>query len=73
MPIGTTLETLVAWAGTNLGFEFSVINTASGTITLDSTETGVTSVGTMTVLTGISARFLIRRTAANTFVVYRIG
>jgi len=73
MPVGSTLETLVAWAGTNLGFEFSIINTASGTITLDATETGVTSVGTMTVLTGISARFRIRRTAANTFIVYRLS
>ena len=72
MPLGSTLETLVAWAGTNLGFEFSLINTASGTITM-ALNTGVTLVGTMTVLTGISARFRIRRTAANTFVLYRIG
>jgi hypothetical protein len=72
MPVGATLETLVAWAGVNLGFDFSLINTASGTITLDATETGVTSVGTMTVLTGISACFRIRRTAANTFIVYRV-
>jgi hypothetical protein len=73
MALGTTLETLVTWAATNLGFDFSIINTASGTITLDATEVGVTSVGTMTVLTGISAQFRIRRTAANTFIVYRIG
>ena len=72
MPIGTTLETLVSWAGIDLGFNFTIINTASGTITLDATETGVTSVGTMTVLTGISATFRIRRTAANTFIVYRV-
>jgi hypothetical protein len=71
MPLGTTLETLVTWAGTNLGFEFSVINTASGTITM-AVNTGVTAVGTLTVLTGISARFLIRRTAANTFIMYRV-
>jgi hypothetical protein len=71
MPLGTTMETLVTWAGTNLGFEFSVINTASGTITM-AVNTGVTAVGTLTVLTGISARFLIRRTAANTFIMYRV-
>jgi len=71
MPLGTTLETLIPWAGVNLGFEFSIINTASGTVTM-AVNTGVTSVGTLTVLTGISARFRIRRTAANTFVMYRI-
>lgn len=71
MPLGTTLETLVNWPGTNLGFDFSVINTASGTITM-AVNTGVTNVGTLTILTGISARFRIRRTAANTFVMYRI-
>jgi len=71
MPTGTTLNTLISWAGTNLGFDFSVINTASTTITM-AINTGVTSVGTLTVLTGISARFRIRRTAASTYVMYRV-
>jgi len=71
MPTGTTLNTLISWAGTNLGFDFSVINTASSTITM-AVNTGVTSVGTLTVLTGISARFRIRRTAASTYVMYRV-
>ena len=71
MPTGTTLNTLISWAGTNLGFDFSVINTASSTITM-AINTGVTSVGTLTVLTGISARFRIRRTAASTYVMYRV-
>jgi len=72
MPTGTTLNTLVTWSGVDLGFDFSVINTASGTITM-AVSTGVTFVGTLTVLTGISARFRIRRTAASTYIVYRIG
>jgi hypothetical protein len=72
MPLGTTLDTLVTWAGVDLGFDFSVINTASGTITM-AVNTGVTFVGTLTVLTGISARFRIRRTAASTYIVYRIA
>lgn len=73
MPLGTTLETLATWATTGIAYDFYVINTASGTITLDATEVGVTSVGTMTIATGVSAQFRIRRTAANTFVVYRLG
>ena len=71
MPTGTTLNTLISWAGTNLGFDFSVVNTATSTITM-AVNTGVTSVGTLTVLTGISARFRIRRTAASTYVMYRV-
>ena len=72
MPLGTTLETLASWMTTGIGYDFYIVNTASGTITLDATEVGVTSVGTMTIATGVSAQFRIRRTAANTFVVYRL-
>ena len=72
MALGTTLETLATWATTNIAYDFYVVNTASGTITL-AVNTGVTSVGTLTVLTGVSAQFRIRRTAANTFVLYRLG
>jgi hypothetical protein len=73
MPLGTTLETLVLfWAATNLGYDFSVINTASGTITM-AVNTGVTSLGGLTIATGVSARFRIRRTAANTFILYRLS
>jgi hypothetical protein len=72
MPLGTTLETLVTWAATNLGYDFSVINTASGTITM-AVNTGVTSLGGLTIATGVSAQFRIRRTAANTFILYRLS
>jgi hypothetical protein len=72
MPLGTTLDTLVTWAGVDLGFDFSLINIASGTITMAST-TGVSTFGGMTITTGTSARFRIRRTAASTYVLYRIA
>lgn len=72
MPLGTTMETLVPWAAVNLGYDFTVINTASGTITM-AVNTGVTSLGGLTIATGVSARFRIRRTAANTFILYRLG
>ena len=72
MPLGTTLESLATWATTNVAYDFYVINTASGTITF-AVNTGVTSLGTLTVATGVSAQFRIRRTAANTFVLYRLG
>jgi len=72
MPLGTTLDTLANWAAVDVGYDFVIINTASGTITM-AVNTGVTSIGTLTVLTGISARFRIRRTAASTYILYRIG
>ena len=72
MPLGTTLETLISWSSVNLGYDFYVINTASGTVTM-AANTGVTFVGRLTVLTNIAGQFRIRRTAANTFIVYRIN
>jgi fibronectin-binding autotransporter adhesin len=72
MPLGTTLETLVAWVSVDMAYDFTIINTASGTITM-AVNTGVTSLGGLTIDTGDSAQFRIRRTAANTFVLYRLS
>jgi len=72
MPLGTTLETLVSWTAVNLAYDFTVINTATGTITM-AVNTGVTSLGSLTIATGASAVFRIRRTAANTFIMYRLS
>jgi len=72
MPLGSTLDTLIVWATIDIGFEFSVINTASGTITI-AANTGVTTLGGLTIATGLSAKFRIRRTAASTYVMYRIS
>ena len=71
MALGTTLETLATWATTNIGYDFFVINTATGVITM-AVNTGVTSLGSLTVAIGASAHFRLRRTAANTFVMYRL-
>ena len=71
MPLGTTLETLATWATTNIAYDFYVINTATGVITMAG-NTGVTTLGSLTVGIGASAHFRIRRTAANTFVLYRL-
>ena len=71
MPLGSTLETLATWATTNIGYDFFVINTATGIITM-AVNTGVTSLGLLTIAAATSAHFRIRRTAANTFVLYRL-
>lgn len=72
MPLGTTLEAIATWVWNNTAYNFTVINTASGTITV-AANTGVTTLGALTIATGTSAQFRIRRTAANTFVLYRLS
>ena len=72
MPLGTTLESITTWIGNDIGYDFAIINTASGTITI-AANTGVTALGLLTIATGTSAQFRIRRTAANTFVLYRLS
>ena len=71
LPTGATLETLVTWSAVDQSFEFTIVNTATGTITL--AANGNTTLGALTVNTGVSATFRLRRTAANTFTMYRIG
>jgi hypothetical protein len=72
MPTGNSLDGLINWAGVNLGFDFSLINSASATVSLG-LNTGVTNVGILSVTASTSARFRIRRTAASTYVVYRLA
>jgi hypothetical protein len=71
MPLGSTLDTLADWSTTNIAYDFVIINTASGTITM-AVNTGVTSLGSLSITTGTSARYRIRRTAASTYVLYRL-
>jgi hypothetical protein len=74
LPTGTALDTYYTGVpAVNIGYDFHIVNTASGTITVAVGASGMTSVGTLTVATGVSAHFRLRRTAANTFVLYRLG
>jgi hypothetical protein len=72
MPTGSTLDSLADWTQSNVGYDFIVINTrATGTITM-AVNTGVTSVGSLSVLANISARYRIRRTGFGNYILYRI-
>jgi hypothetical protein len=74
LPTGTALDTAFARVPTtNIGFDWFVVNSASGIITIAVGASGMTSVGTLTIATGVSAQFRLRRTAANTYVLYRLG
>lgn len=70
LPTGTNIEGALTWSANNVSLDWYVINTASGTITIGAN--GNTTLGGLTIATGTSAHFRIRRTAANTFTVYRL-
>jgi hypothetical protein len=72
LPTGTNIEGgLPATFPTNMSFDVSVINTGSGTATI--AANGNTTVGALTVAAAASGLFRFRKTAANTYTVYRIS
>lgn len=74
MPTGTDLDAAFQELQTNQGFQWSTINLAAATFTITIVaSTGHTLVGNMVVAANTSARFLSRKTSANTFVTYRIA
>jgi len=72
LPTGSNMEGGFSGIYTNMTFAWSVINTGSGICTIGA-GTAHTIVGSGTVAIGASARFTSRRTAANTFVSYRLS
>lgn len=69
---GSAMDTALGTVmGVDTGFYWSVINTGGNTLTVTASS-GHTIVGTATVLTVVSGRFFTRRTAANTWVTYRV-
>ena len=73
MPTGTAIEGGVpATFPVDMSFDFSVINTGSGVVTLG-TAAGLTLTGGMTVAAAASGLFRVRKTALNTYTVYRIS
>ena len=73
LPTGTLIEGgLPATFPTNMSFDVSFINTGAALLTIG-TATDLTLVGTMTVATLTSAMLRFRKTATNTYTVYRIS
>jgi len=72
-PTGTNIEGgLPSGFTIDMSFDFSIINTGGGTVTLGP-ATGITRVGAMAVSTGTSTMFRVRKTGANAYTMYRIG
>jgi hypothetical protein len=73
LPTGTLIEGGVpATFPVDMSFDFSVINTGSGVVTLG-TAAGLTLVGGMTVAAAASGLFRVRKTATNTYTIYRLA
>lgn len=73
LPTGTDIEGgVIASLPVDEAFDFSVIVTGAGATTL-LTAAGLTLVGSMVVAAGASGRFRVRKTALNTYTVYRIA
>ena len=73
LPTGTLIEGgVITSLPVDGAFDFSVINTGTGVATLG-TATGLTLVGSMAVVNATSGRFRVRKTATNTYTVYRIS
>ena len=71
MPTGTAIETgIFASLPVDSAIRFVVISTGGGGPTI-ATNTGVTLVGVMNVATASSATFILRKTATNTYTLYR--
>ena len=73
LPTGANLDLATEWAIGD-SFDFSIITLAAFALTL-TVNTNVTIVGSAATAAtaGASARFRCRKTAADTFIVYRIG
>lgn len=73
-----TLDTGAIWDvasqwQVNESFDWSIINTGPNTFTVTAAASGHTVVGAGAVATGTSGQFRTRKTAADTFVTYRLG
>jgi CheY-specific phosphatase CheX len=73
LPTGTDTEAGFSGVYTNMTFEWTVINTGATNAVTIAAGTGHTIVGSATVAASNSGRFATRRTAANTFVTYRLS
>ena len=69
---GATVDLASAWA-VNDSFDWAVVNTGGNAFTVTAAATGHTVVGAGAVAATTSGQFRTRKTAADTFVTYRLG
>lgn len=73
LPTGALIEAgLPSPFPVDMSFDFTLVNTGTGTITLG-TATGLTLVGTMTTAINTATLFRVRKTATDAYTVYRLA
>lgn len=72
LPTGAVLEAASEWA-VGESVEWSVIKIGANTFTMAEAATGHTIVGLLTTATATASRWLTKKTAAETFITYRIA
>jgi hypothetical protein len=75
MPTGAVIDAaIVPVIPIDSAIDFSIINTgsSSGAVTVV-VATGVTNIGALTLAINLSAQFRLRRTAINTYILYRLA
>lgn len=75
MPTGAVMEAALSDMAVDSAFDWTVINTgsSSGAVTFAPAATGHTIVGGLTLAISASATLRTRKTAAGTYVTYRIA
>jgi len=72
IPTGAVMDASADWSiGDSV--DWCIINTGPNTFTVTAAASGHTIVGTATVVTAVSGRFRTRKTAADTFITYRMA
>lgn len=72
LPTGAQLDAVLVTASNDRAVEFAIVNTGSGAATL-TVNTGITIVGVAAISQSNSAIWRLRRTAAATYVAYRLA
>lgn len=70
-PLATAMDAALPTLAVDQGVEFAVINTGTGAATMTA-NTGVTIVGAAAVTNGTSSRWVLRKSAASTYIAYRL-
>lgn len=79
LPLGTAMDTYFAViaaaspALTNVSFDLALVNTGSAIITMTAAASGFSIVGNTSIQATSAGLFRIRRSGANTYVMYRIS
>jgi len=73
LPTGTSMDSALAQMAVDQAVDWTVINTNGTNASTIVANTGHTVVGNMAVAPNVSAVFRSRKTAANTFVTYRVS